>query len=406
MIDNKFKFPKDFLWGVSTSAYQIEGDTICDWSEWEKSKKRIEFLKKQGKNPEKFECKKACNSYYKYNEDIELVKNLNCGGYRIGIEWARIESEKDIFNNKEIEHYRQVLQGLKSKNVKTIVTLWHWTNPVWLSKNGGWENKEVVKRFEIYTQKIVNELGDLVDFWVTLNEPMIHVFNGYLIAKFPPAKKSIFKANTVFNNLVKAHKKAYQIIHKNDQDAQVSITQIVNYFESAKKYCILNKIIVKFLHYFWNHRLLKKIEKYLDYIGVDYYFHDRISIFPPFKVNENRKINDMGWEIYPEGIYFVLKYLQKFNKPIYILENGVADKNDKYRKDFIINHLKYVHKAIDEEVNVKGYFYWSLLDNFEWAEGFEPKFGLYKIGDNFKRIPRESAKVYSEICKNNSLPQD
>jgi len=213
----------------------------------------------------------------------------------------------------------------------------------------------------------------------------------------------LFQANRVFKNLVKAHNSAYKIIHNKYKDAQVSVTQILNYFEPAPRFYFLNKIAVKFLNYFWNDRFLKQTEKCLDYIGIDYYFHDRVSIFPPFRRNENKITNDMGWEIYPEGIYHVLKNLKKYKKPVFVLENGLADENDDHRKDFILNHLKNVHRAIADGVDVRGYFYWSLLDNFEWAEGFEPKFGLYKVDKNMNRIPRESAKTYADICKNNFI---
>jgi beta-glucosidase len=142
----------------------------------------------------------------------------------------------------------------------------------------------------------------------------------------------------------------------------------------------------------------------LDYVGVDYYFHQKISCRPPFRANENKEVNDMGWEIYPAGIYQVLKYLSKFKKPIYIMENGIANEDDKKRSKFILDHLRFVHQAIQDGMDVRGYFYWSLLDNFEWAHGFAPKFGLYAVDrKTFKRTMRPSAKVYGEICGNNEV---
>jgi len=175
-MNAKLTFPDNFLWGTSTSSYQIEGGITNDWSEWENSVSRVERLKKEGKNPEDFKCGLACDSYNRWRDDIKLVKDLNCGGYRMSLEWARIEPERGKFNQKEIEHYRKILTELKRENIKTVVTLWHWTNPIWLSNDGGWLNEKVVYSFEIYVQKIVDELGSLVDFWVSLNEPMIHVF--------------------------------------------------------------------------------------------------------------------------------------------------------------------------------------------------------------------------------------
>jgi len=158
------------------------------------------------------------------------------------------------------------------------------------------------------------------------------------------------------------------------------------------------------LDYLANTKFLNKINNHLDYIGFDYYFHHRVVWYPPFIKNKNKKTTDMGWEIYPEGIYHVLRYLAKFNKPILILENGLADKDDKYRAGFIKEHLYWIHKAIKDNVDVRGYFYWSLLDNFEWAGGYGPKFGLHEVDrKTFERTPRPSAKVYAKICTNNAV---
>ncbi|MDD5032339.1 MAG: glycoside hydrolase family 1 protein [Patescibacteria group bacterium] len=398
------KFPKDFLWGVSTSAHQIEGGAANDWSCWERSEFRIKNLELRNENPNNYICGLACDSYNRYEEDIKLVKDLNCGAYRLGIEWARIEPEEGKWDRKEIEHYRKVLMNLKANNLKVVLTLWHWTNPIWLADKGGWANKEAVKYFSRYVEFIVNQLGDLVDYWLTLNEPMVYIANGHITGKFPPNKKSIFIARKVFNNLIRAHKTGYGVIHNKYTKAEVSITQLMNYFEPARKWCLVEAGLAKLASWIWNERFLNKIKNELDYIGLDYYFHDRIVWYPPFKKNENKKITDMGWEIYPKGIYYVLKSLAKFKKPIIVMENGLADADDKERVNFIREHLKYVYKAIGGGVSVRGYFYWSLLDNFEWAAGFDPKFGLYEVDrKTFKRTARPSAKMYAEICKNNMI---
>ncbi|MDD5071298.1 MAG: family 1 glycosylhydrolase [Patescibacteria group bacterium] len=410
MLENKQKilrFPEDFFWGVSTSAYQIEGGIVNDWSRWEKSEDRVNKLERKGKNPDDFICGQACDSYHRYEEDAKLVKDLNCGAYRLGIEWARIEPEQGRWDLKEIEHYRKILENLKANNLKVVLTLWHWTNPVWLADKGGWSNKEAVDYFSRYVKLIADELGDLADYWITLNEPMIHVAGGHITGKFPPNKKSIFAALKVFKNLARAHTEAYKIIHNKCPQAKVSITQIMNYFEPARNWCPIEQGLVKLASCFWNEKFLNKIKSELDYIGLDYYFHDRIVWYPPFKKNKNESVTDMGWEIYPQGIYHILKSLAKFKKPIIIIENGLADAADEKRPDFIKQHLKYIHKAMSEGVDVRGYFHWSLLDNFEWAEGYGPKFGLYELDrKTFKRTARPSAKVYTEICKNNYILWD
>ncbi len=405
MSNNLLKFPADFLWGVSTSAYQIEGNITNDWSEWEKSEARQNQLRKLGQNPDDFISGQACDSYNRYEEDLDLVKNLNCGAFRLGIEWARIEPEPGVYNMKEVLHYRDVLLAMKKRNIKAVVTLWHWTNPLWLARQGGWENKNAVKHFCGYVRLIVKELGGLVDFWVTVNEPMVFLSKSYLVGKFPPEKKyKIFKARIVFNNLIAAQRQAYEIIHGALPDAQVGLTMLENYFEPARGWCLVETGLAKIADYFWNKKFLNKLNNQFDFIGIDYYFHDRLVWRPWFLKNLNKQVTDMGWEIYPEGIYHVIKNLAEYKKPLYIMENGLADATDAKRGKFITDHLKYVHQAMAQGALVRGYFYWSLLDNFEWNSGWAPKFGLYAMDrKTFKRAARPSAKVYGEICKNNFI---
>ncbi len=412
-------FPKNFLWGSSTSAYQVEGGITNDWSEWEKE--NAERLAREAKdywqdwqqekfpemfNPPNYICGEAVNSYNMVDEDIECIKKLNLNAYRFGIEWARLEPEKGKIDQKEISHYREFIKKLKQNNIEPVLTIWHWTNPLWVSKSGGWENKKNIQDFIRFSEVVVKELGDLVTYWVTLNEPMMHIGHGYLDGKFPPNhKKSFLRALKVFKNFVQAHKEIYKIIHKNNPKAQVSIAMTTGYFSSASGWNPIELLIVKLGHYFRNEWFLKKVGGYLDYIGMNYYHHDRIVWHPPFKKNLNKQVNDRGWEIYPEGIYHVLKSYKKFKKPILILENGTADADDDHRADFIKDHLYHVGRAIQEGVDVRGYFYWSLLDNFEWAEGFWPRFGLFRVDENFRRIPRSSCRVYADICKNNEFPR-
>ncbi len=386
-------FPKNFLWGSATSSHQVEGNnTHNDWWKAEQAKEL------------KFKSGKACDHYNRYEQDFDLIKSLNQNAHRFSIEWARIEPEKGKFDKKEIEHYRKVLLALKKRKIKTMVTLWHFTNPIWFEKIGGWSNKESADCFERYVKIIVEKLGYLVDFWVTINEPHVYIRGGYMAGNWPPFKNNPIKAINVFNNFVKAHKVSYKTIHNKYPKAKVSISKAVSHTEPARKQCILEKLIALLIHYFYNHLFLKKIENELDYIGINYYTRSRIIFYPPFKKNLDKKISDIGWEIYPQAIYHLLKYLSKFEKPIYITENGLADAQDKHRKNFIKDHLFYIHKAIEEGVDVQGYFHWSLMDNFEWALGFSPKFGLIEIDyKTMKRKPRPSANYYAKICKNNYL---
>ncbi|RMD59532.1 glycoside hydrolase family 1 protein, partial [Candidatus Parcubacteria bacterium] len=387
------------------SAYQIEGDITNDWSEWEHSPNRLAYLKRKGLNPHDFICGKACGSYRYFNRDLACLKELGVNAYRFSIEWARIEPQPGKYSLTGIKYYQQIIKQLQVAEIEPLVTLWHWTNPLWVAKKGGWTNPETVSRFLDYVKFVIAKLGGGVNWWCVLNEPMIHIFNGYLRGEFPPQKKSPLLAKKVYSNLVAAYCQAYDLIHQYCPRAKVGISQISNYFEPTHHWCPIERGVARLAQYFWNEKFLLSIQDKMDYLGMSYYFHDRLACLPPFKRNQNKETSDMGWEIYPEGIYWVTKrYSQIFHKPILILENGLADAQDKKRVQFIRQHLKFIHRAIQEGVQIKGYFHWSLIDNFEWAHGWEPKFGLYQVDrQTFHRIAHPSAHFYAQICRTNCL---
>lgn len=424
MLNKVLKFPKDFYWGVATSSHQVEGGNHNDWTEWEKEKARMQaekggstFIKPNKKEKvllgearklDNYISCRACDHYNKYEEDFDIAKSLNQNAHRFSIEWSRVEPEEGKFNEKEIEHYKKVVKALRARGIEPFITLWHYTHPVWFNKQGGWTSPKAKDLFLRYTEKIVSALKDDVKFWITYNEPETVIRNAYLLGVRPPHKKSIFKAFKALNTLIKTHNEAYDLIHNIDKDAKVGCAESLVYFESYNN-LPHNLLAKKILEYWRNGKFIPKIISKSDFIGLQYYFHSRVRINPFkswkwFQFNDNKKITDMGWEIYPEGIYHVLKSLKKYNLPIVITENGLADFEDKYRADFIKDHLFWVHKAIKEGVDVKGYLYWSFMDNFEWESGFWPRFGLVEVDyKTLERKIRPSAKVYAEICKNNIL---
>ncbi|MDP3051945.1 MAG: glycoside hydrolase family 1 protein [bacterium] len=399
----KLEFPKNFCWGAATSAHQVEGNNHNDWTEWEKANaKRLaeEAGKKKwpdyilnppagGFNPfqeENYISGKACDHYNRFREDFDIAKKLGHNAHRFSIEWSRIEPEEGKFDEKEIEHYRQVILALTAQHIEPFVTLWHWTIPVWFRDIGGWLNKKSPEYFSRYVEKMVSALPD-VKFWIILNEPCVYTSAGFLKGHWPPDERSIFKYFKVLRHLAEAHNKSYKVIKEINAQAQVGISKHNIYFEN-----------IPFANYFWNEYFLNKIKNHQDFIGLNYYFHARLF------GNKNEQVSDLGWEIYPEGIYHVLKELKKYNKPIYITENGLADARDEKRAKFIKGHLKWTHKAISEGVDVRGYFYWSLLDNFEWDKGFWPRFGLVEVDyKTMERKIRNSALEYKKICKENTL---
>jgi beta-glucosidase len=379
------KFPEGFLWGTATSAYQIEGG--IENNDWAKD----------------FPAGRCCDHYNLYEKDFDLIKKLNQNAYRFSIEWSRIEPKEGNFDQKEIEHYRKVLICLKERKIKVILTLHHFTNPLWLSEIGGWENPEVQFYFLRFSKRIFFEFSDLVDLWLTINEPMVYASKSYLEGSWPPKKKSFFSFLRVVKNQISSHKKVFEEFHKIKKDVKVGIAKNNFYFEPFNPNSLLDKFNAWLNRYFWNEFFLNRIKNHLDFIGLNYYMHQKIK-FPAQNKNENKILSDINWEIFPEGIYHCLKELKKYQKPIFITENGLADAKDKLRKDFIKEHLRWVHKAIEEKIDVRGYFHWSLIDNFEWEKGFEPRFGLIEIDyQTLERKPRPSALYYAKICKENAV---
>ena len=395
-------FPPGWFWGCSTSAHQIEGGLVNDWSKWEQSEKRIRDLKSRNLDPQDFISGHAANSYEESNADIACMEEIGLNAYRFSVDWSRIEPENGVFDEGALDFYLDFIKKLRAKKIEPLVTLWHWPLPVWVRDLGGWESKKTIEYFTRFTKRVVEYLNPEVNFWITLNEPVVYSTKSYLTGEWPPQKKSIFACEKVLANLVRAHRQAYDIIKKIDQNNKIGIAKHNIYFEAYKNQPI-NKILKKFADWWWNERYLNKIDDKQDFVGLNYYFHNELK----FGVNNNyhyEKISDIGWGLHPEGIYYLLKDLKRYNKPIYITENGLADKGDQHRTWYIKEILKNVHKAVVENVPVKGYFHWSLIDNFEWAQGFSPRFGLYEVDfKSFVRKPRSSAFSYQDICKHNRI---
>ena len=410
------KFPKNFYWGAATSSHQVEGGTKNQWAQWEsENAERLAFVAKtkwqpwqQEKFPEMFEKENyisgnACDHYNRYEQDFEIAKELGHNAHRFSLEWSRIEPEEGKFDEKEIEHYRKVLTALHERGIEPFVTLWHWTNPLWLEKEGGAASDLFPAYFSRYADRMAKEFGNVVTFWITINEPMSVITSSYLAGNWPPQKKSILKALKVYKILSAAHNQAYDFMHKTAPNAQIGFANILAYFEANNKKSFFDNFSVNVAEYFSNKKFLKMTEGHNDFLTLQYYFHHKIS-FPWTRKNANLAVSDMNWELYQEGVYNLLKWLGEFNLPIYITENGLADAKDEKRLRFIQDGLQSVHQAISEGVDVRGYFYWSLLDNFEWDKGFWPRFGLVEV--DFKtqeRKVRPSALEYAKICKSNEV---
>ncbi|MBM3252188.1 MAG: glycoside hydrolase family 1 protein [Candidatus Omnitrophica bacterium] len=399
-------FPKKFLWGAATSAHQVEGQNKNnDWWSWEQE------------NPSLESSGRACNHYEMFKQDFDLAVSLNHNAHRFSIEWSRIEPEEGKFDEKEIAHYQNVIDALLERKIEPIITLHHFTNPVWISNKTGWLNNDTAKYFQRYAEKVADSLGRKVKYWITINEPMVFVHASYLAGNWPPQDKSLIESYKVMKNLIIAHKLAYEKIHqvfknKNLGQPMVSIAQHFHLFHPCP-YGIkfLNRFPAYLRNKLFNIYFLDKIRKHLDFIGVNYYTRDFVSFNllnfrEMFGYDCNRihshqeRINSLNWEIYPEGLLEILDMLRKFDLPLMITENGICTQDDSERWNFIKEHIKQIEKALNAGIPVIGYLYWSLLDNFEWKDGFAPRFGLIEVDySNFKRIIKDSAREFAKFIK-------
>lgn len=410
-------FPKNFFWGAATSSHQIEGGNENDWTRWEKrnaeklaekAKERIskrasfEKIKSHAEDPENYISGKAANHKNRFKEDIEIASNLGINSYRFSIEWSRIEPEKGEISQEGIEFYHKLLDKLEEEGIKPFITLHHFTSPKWFVDRGGWESKTASKHFQNYIETVVEEFGDRVEYWITVNEPHVYALNSFLLGRWPPEKRNPYSYFKCLKNMEKFHQEAYEKLKSVEETKKVGISSHNTYFYAEKGF--LNHKVASFLREHWNHRFIKRNIKSIDFIGLNYYKRRKIN--KGLFANEFHEKSDMGWELYPEGLYHVLKELDRYDKPIIITEHGLADSEDEKREKYLKKSLKSCQKAMKEGVNLQGYLHWSLLDNFEWDSGFWPRFGLIEVDyDTYERKVRESAETYSEIIKNNELPE-
>ena len=410
--EKELVFPQGFYWGSATSAHQVEGmNANSDWWAWEQEeiKKTLPKIKDLSA--------KACDHYDLFAEDFDWVKNLGQNAHRLSIEWARLEPEPGKWSQEVVGHYRDVFAALRERKIEPFVAAMHFTLPRWLADKGGWLNPDAPLYFKNYVNFLIENFGDQIKYWVTMNEPLILAEMSYRRGVWAPGKvRSWVDAFFALRNMARAHKLAYRAMKDRSaqmaKEVEVGIVHNLIAILPADKNSIFDVLLAKIMSFFVVDLYLKFFNGHEDFYGVNYYFEQRVhfDIHKPQNMfkgvdSKDEKRSDMGWTIRPEGLYQVLVKMKKFSKPIYITENGIADSQDKFRAQFIIEHLKEVHRAITQGVNVRGYFYWSLMDNFEWADGFAPRFGLLAIDySDLSRTARKSAMIYQQICSSNRIP--
>jgi beta-glucosidase len=373
-----------FYFGASSSSHQVEGGQRNDWTAWEERTGH----ERSGR---------ATDHWNRYEEDFDLAKELGHTAHRFSIEWSRVEPEEGQFDEKALAHYAQVVKALRKRGMEPFVTLWHFTLPVWLARKGGWETGAAVNAFARYAGKVAAYLKDDVTFWIPLNEPEIYVNMAYLAGKWPPQTRNPLRALRVLGNLMRGHRAAYAVIRALAPEARVGIAKNNIHFEvvGTNQW---NELLKAAADWWWNRFVLDRLAGTLDFIGVNFYFHSRIAGW--FNRNRNERVSDLGWELMPGSLYPVLMDLARYRKPLYVTENGLADAADRSRAWFIEESLRALARAKREGVDVRGYFHWALTDNFEWADGFSPRFGLVAVDyGTQKRHIRTSALRYRDMIK-------
>lgn len=422
MAFKTFKLPENLLLGSATAATHIEGgEQPHNWYRWSE----------MGKIQDGSHSKVACDHINRIASDVQLLKEINTETYRMGIEWSRIEPEEGKFSKEGVALYRKEIELLVNSGIRPLVTLWHFSNPLWMEDDGGWINPKCITRYLNYVRFVVDELGDLVQDWVTINEPNVYLFFGYFEGRWPPGKRGkILQYLRGANHFAKAHLHAYELIHqllkaKGHKVVNVGVAHHLRIFDLFDTRHLSKLAVYISNHLFqwmyleamtkarftfplhWTNREFER-KNYADFIGINYYSRDLVkgiynpgTLFNELYVKKDKAVNDLGWEIYPKGLYRITKRVyRRFGIPIFITENGICDAEDKQRTKFIYDHLKAIRKAIKDGVDIRRYYHWSTMDNFEWAEGVSARFGLYHNDyDTQERTLRDSGKFYAEICK-------
>ncbi|HEV7958563.1 MAG TPA: family 1 glycosylhydrolase [Acidimicrobiales bacterium] len=387
MDSDDITFPEEFLWGTATSAYQIEGgNTNADWYRYEHAPgtRAVE------------PCGDACDSWHRYQDDLDLVQDLGLNAFRFSIEWSRIEPRHGTFSTEAIDHYRNVIEACLTRDIVPVVTLHHFTLPLWAADEGGFESPEIVSWMADYARVVSREYGDMIGVACTINEPNIVAVYGYLYGIFPPQVTSWDRFVQVNATMRECHRAMRDILKEGPGDFPVGLPLSMQEYEALPGY---------------EHRMESIREemedKYLeavrgdDFLGVQCYTklligRDGVVTHP------EGETTDMGYLFWPQCVEStVRRAISLAGVRVVVTENGIGTTNDEQRIRYVSEALRGVHALLDDGLDVRGYFQWSLLDNFEWALGYRPKFGIVDVDrTSFERTPKPSAVWYADAARN------
>jgi beta-glucosidase len=423
-MDEPTIFPRDFLWGVATSAHQVEGQNNNNqWSRWERSGRILSGDR----------CDRACDWWRDFDRDFDIAQQLGVNALRLSVEWSRIEPREGVWDEAALRRYRSMLQSLQIRGIRPFVTLHHFTHPLWFEDLGGFLSPASIRYFERFTRKVVEALGDLCTDWVTINEPNVFTALGYHVGYFPPGFKGrVLGGARVTANLLRAHAAAYHRIHSLQPNANVGWAHhylILHPHDHASR---LDHYWSKMHDRLFNENFLESIETgrapfplnltkedlsdvkgTCDYVGLNYYSRIRVAfdhrqratlfarlIVPEGVFQGDRGVENPYGEAYVEGLYEAIARLSRLNKAIYVLENGIPDRHDRCRPALLNSAYEQLQKAVRDGYDVRGYFHWTLTDNFEWNEGWHLRFGLVELNVMTQdRKLRPSAHEYARLIQ-------
>lgn len=388
------RFPDGFRWGVATAAHQIEGGNAAN--DWWTFETRPDSPVAEPSGP-------ACDSWNRWPDDHDLVAELGVHDYRFSIEWSRIEPEAGEWSDAAMDHYVRICEDLRRRGIGPVVTFHHFTTPTWVSDTGGWENSDTADRFADFCERAAARLGDLMVRACTINEPNIVALMGWGLGVFPPGKRDRGSVGAVTDVFVDAHRKAVSAIRRSAPGVPVGLTLSMSEWtavdggeERLERYRARMEDV-----------FLGGTEGD-DFVGVQTY--SRVRVGPGGLVGPEPGVDTliMGYEFWPQALEATLRRAWEVTRgqvPLLVTENGIGTDDDEQRIAYVQAALQGVLRVIDDGIRVDGYTYWSLLDNFEWALGYAPKFGLHSVDrSTFERRPKPSAAWFADVAQNNALP--
>lgn len=426
------EFPEDFEFGVATSAHQIEGGgKNSNWTDWEQTKDhkgRPRIARGQVSGA-------ACDHWHRFREDIALMKELGVRTHRLSLEWSKIEPSPGSFDEVALAHYHEVFDAHREAGIEVAITLHHFTHPSWFEAMGGFERRENVDHFVRFAERVFDEFHRESSLWFTINEPEILAAMGHIVGVFPPGARSVQRAGEVLANLLHAHTAVYEALKSKPAGQSVRIGIVKNIFQMDpyRRWSPLDWWGARAADRLMNERILQYFERgvfelvmpplvsvryenaagprSLDVVGLNYYSHLTLSAEPWTKARARVRLRphevptDMIFAAYPEGLYRALMEIKRLGVPIYVTENGIADAKDDRRADWIRRYLFALQRAMQDGVDVRGFYYWSLIDNFEWVEGYDMRFGLYEVdyATQARRL-RPGGAVYREVVQTRRIP--